>query len=39
MARTQGAKNRSPRELKSDGKHLIEKGKLKEKIETLKKKP
>jgi len=38
MARTPGAKNKTPRELKAEGKHLIEKAKLKEKIEALKNK-
>lgn len=37
MGRPPGSKNKTPRELKTEGKHLIEKGKLKEKIEKLKK--
>lgn len=37
MARTPGAKNRTPRELRAEAAHLIEKAKLKEKLEKLKK--
>jgi hypothetical protein len=38
MGRPLGSKNKSPRELKAEGKHLIEKAKYKEKIKKLKKK-
>lgn len=33
MGRTPGAKNRSPRELRTEAKHLNEKAKLKERLE------
>lgn len=38
MARTLGAKNRTPRELETAAKHLREKARLKKQIEALKKK-
>jgi hypothetical protein len=38
MPRTPGAKNRTPRELEAEGKHLIKQAKLKKEIEELKKK-
>ena len=38
MARPFGAKNRTPRELEAEAKRLMEKAKLKRKIEALKKK-
>lgn len=37
MARTPGAKNRTPRELEAEAKRLMEKAKLKRQIEALKK--
>lgn len=37
MARTPGATNKTPRELRAEAKRLNEKAKLKEKIEALKK--
>ncbi len=37
MARTPGAKNKTPREVEAEGKHKIEKAKLMRKIEKLKK--
>lgn len=37
MARPLGAKNRTPRELRTEAKHLLEKAKLKEKLEKAKK--
>ena len=36
MARTPGATNRTPRELKKEGERLIEKAKLKEKLQKAK---
>lgn len=36
MARTPGAKNKTPRELRAEAKRLMEKAKYKEKIEKLK---
>jgi hypothetical protein len=36
MARTEGAKNRTWREVRTDGRRLIEKSKYMEKIEKLK---
>lgn len=38
MARTPGAKNKSPRELRAEAKRLNEKANFKEKIDKLKKK-
>jgi hypothetical protein len=35
MARPKGATNKSPRELKAEGKNLIEKAKLKERLARL----
>lgn len=35
MGRPLGSKNKTPRELIAEGKHLIEKGKNKDKIEKL----
>ena len=37
MARTPGAKNRTPRELRAEAKRLTEKASYKEKLEKLKK--
>jgi hypothetical protein len=38
VPRTPGAKNKTPRELEAEAKHLQEKAKLKRQIEALKKK-
>lgn len=37
MGRPKGSKNKTARELETEGKHLIEKAKLKKQIEALKK--